>query len=785
MSEKPKTYYTDLHKAYLKNMMRFKYSFERGNKDLLKRHLDGIKKLPKRSISGEKALEIYERAKKLGLYKYSPVIIRVYLGQILLKLKSDDSAGFVKFIKFVELEAEFLHPLLKSQIDEVIKLTKKYGGRSSGAAEYFKPIEGIKVTENPRTGREKDPIFGDDNLSVSEKENKMGSLESLNLNVEKLTNLDPFQIIVYKLLIEKGYKEFKAKIMNKTGGWKKLFARKEGVQAINRFQKWIVGTTRAMSFTKGKDLLSEFNSRVSQLNFPSLKIKVAGIIVADHRAKAKRMVTAGLNKMKPLLKGLTGFPPVLYKIIGRRHGYATGKNRVFLNRFHQISFNRFKSASGDQKYMYEFIALALDRIKDDHEFAKLSNAMKPVIARLLQGTPIIDSLSKKVFKKPVSQLTQKQIVSLLDYVLPRTALTKQQKQSDLNKKMLGVLKEAANHLGSLRKTDLEKFRLIANILHIAKNDIVEIGTEKDPGKAKKKLAEFVARFDLARGLIGEEIMRKIKESNKPLYMFLTEPETSIGFACLFNENIAYVKTRFETVSKIKKPPVVISVLQDARITKKYLKKRFKQVLASRNVTLIQKYGNQMRAVDMAIGILNNCWTQAQFKKKEGAIRQILHDTPFLVVSKNVQKYIDLIATSNVEKAKRNYKSLLGVTYDVEIYLSSIVKNKLLVGRYSFARGRLSTMISKIVASYGEFVARENRASGIDTYVYLKKNHKIFVETIVARINSFLKSVKFRDKNGKNYKLYGLNKVQVALLKRKTDRYLSRKVLPKVKEAMQA
>lgn len=780
MPEKPSSHYIKMHKQYLQNIVNFRYSFEKGDKDPLKKHLDQVKKIPNQSISGERALRIYEKAKSLGLYKHQPVIMRIYLGQLILKIKPDGSPGFIKFIKFIENESQSLNPLLRNQIEEVIALVKRYG--RGGVAKF----ERMRGSQNSiYNGREADPIFGDENSQLPKEDFQDRALESLNSSVEsRLGNLDPFQTIFYKLLIEKGYKKFKKEIINKTGGWKKFLARKEGIQAINRFRDWIVKTTKSMAFSKGKGLLAEFDKRISEISFPSLKITVAfgALTVKDYRAKAKKMVTEGLNEMKPIIKRLTGFPPILYKIIGRTSTYATGKNRVFLNRFYRIASDRFKSASGDQKYLYEFIAMALDRIKDDDEFAKLSNVMKPIIADLIKGSPMIDQLSQKVFKKPISQLSQKQIVSLLDYILPSTALNEDQKESELNKKLLEVLKEASGQLGSLKKTDPEKYRLIANILHIAKNDIVAIGTEKNPVKAKQKLAEFYRRFNLVRSLIGKDIMRKIEETNKYLYMFLTRPETTISFACAFNKNIDFVKKKFEAVSKVKKPEIVVSMLRETYVTKKYLQQRFKQAETAGNITLIQSYGNQLRAIDMAVGILRNCWTQQQFKENEVTIRQILHETPFIMVSENIQKYIDLTATIKVDKAKKNYRSFLGVTYDVKQYVSRIVRGKLFAGRYSFARDRISSIIDKIVASYGEEIEVQTKASGINLYNYLQNYGKLFANTLVSRINEFLKSVRFRDEKGKNYKLYGLNRVQVALLKRNMTRYISKQIMPKVKRA---
>ena len=793
MSEKPVSHYLNLHKQYLEHIVNFKYSFEKGNKDPIKRNLEQLKRLPRMSISGEQALLIYEKAKKLGLYLYPPVIMRVYLGQLILKIKPDGSPGFIKFIKFVEKEAKSLRPLLKKQIGEVVKLVKKYGGKRSSATigSLKKMVESeskVSTTSKHSVGREVDPIFDEETVDFSEDEFQNTGIEDLKGNIEsRLSNLDPFQTVFYKLLIEKGYKKFRDKIIKKTGGLKKFVARKEGIQAINRFNDWIVATTRAMSFSKGKGLLQEFDKRLSQISFPSLKITMAfgALTIGDYRTEARKSVVEGLNKMKPLIKELTGFPPELYRIIGRTGGYATGKNRVFLNRFYRITVDRYKKSSGDQKYIFEFIALALDRIKDDEEFAKLSTAMKPVIARLLRGSSMINQLSKKVLKKPVNQLTQKQIMSLLDYVLPTRVLDENQKQTELNKKMLTILKQIDGALGVLKKSDPGKYKLIANILHIAKNDIVSIGTEKNPEKAKKGLARFYERFRLVRSLIGENFLTKIQKTNKYLYMFITSPETTISFMCAFNQNITYVKKRFEAIKHVKKPAIVVLMTKEASVTKKYLQQRFRQAQLSGDISLIQKYGNQMRAVDMAIGLLNNCWTDAQFRKNEDTIRTILHETPYLMVSKNIQKYIDLVASVKVEKSKQNYKSLLGVTYDINKYLSNIVRNKLLAGKYGFAKGRLTEIIKKIVDSYGYSVEKANEAKGLTVYDYLKKYQRTFVSVIVARVNIFLKSARFRDENGKNYRLYGLNKVQVALLKRKMIYYLSKEVLPKVEDARQA
>lgn len=781
MSETPNSHYSELHREYVKNIVQFSYSFEKGDKDPLKRNLDTLKKVENGSMSGENAMRTYDEAKKLGLYNYPPVITRVYLGQLLLKVKSDGSVGFVQFIKMVESEVKSLHPLIQSQIGEVISLVKKYGRR--GATKQFESMREKPKTDAAKVrGREADPIFGEDEQKP-EKDEKFEFLENFGSGFEKLTDLDPFQTIIYKLLIEKGYKKFKSEILEKTGGWKKVFSRKEGIEAINRFKKWIVDTVKAMSFSKGPALAFEFDRRVGLISFPSLIIKVAGFKAKDYRQEARKQVVEGLKEMRPLIASLTKFPSSVYKIVGRTKSYADGQNRVFLNRFHRISLDRFKSTTGDQKYLYEFIALALDRIKDDDEFVLLSNDIKPVIADLLKGSAVVNIMSRSIFKKPVGSLTQAQIVSLLDYILPRTSLDEDQKESELNQKMTAVLKEAAGGLGSLRKTDPEKFRLIANILHIAKNDIVEIGNEKDVGKAKKKLSKFVERFNLARGIIGEDIMEKIKDSNKYLYMLLTQPEATIGFACAFNKNVAYVKKELENVDKAKKPTVVVSIAKDAKLTKQYLQKRFDQATQVKNISLIQQYGNQMRAVDMALGILDDCWTNEQFKEKERVLRDILNDTPYLAISKNAQKYIDLIASSNLQNEKNNYKSMLGVAYDVENYISDFFKNKLLKGQYAFAKERLSGLLSKTVASYGNEIENKNKTSGIDTYTYLSKNGSEFITSLITRINDLLKSIDFKDDNGRRHRLYGLNNVQMAYLKRNLNVLLANKVVPKVREAV--
>lgn len=789
MPEKPISYYKQVHQKYLKQIVHFKYSLEKN--DPIKKHLDQVKKIPKRSLSGDRALQIYEKAKKLGLYEYQPIVMRVYIGQLLLRLNPDGSTGFIKFIKFIQEEAKSLHPLVRSQVDEVIKLVKKYGGNGAEAsAGKFKKMlkggkEGSQENKTPRMGREKDPIFDDDLPPVKDRNFKMGSLEPISGGKETLRNLDPFQTALYHLLVKNAYWPFRNKIMDKTGGWKKIVARNEGVQAINDFNDWIKKFTKRMAFSKGKRLLGIFDSEVSGISFPSLKIKVAGVTVADHRGEAKKLVTQGLMKLRPIVKGLSSLPQILFAIIGRKQGYATGKNRAFLNRFHKIARDRYFASKGTEKYVFEFIAMAMDRIKDDAEFAKLSNEMKPVIARLLKGVPSINELSQKVFKKPIGKLTQKQIESLLNYVLPSNALTEAQKQSELNQKLLKVIQDTGSVFSSLRKTDPEKYRLVANILHIAKNDVVAIGTEQNMVKAKKKLAEFYKRFQLVRSMIGEKLMKKIEKTNKYAYMLLTDPETTLGIACAFNKNLAYVKKEFEKVRKARRPRYVVSMIKEAGVTKQYLLQRFKQAQANNNMSLIVKYGNQLRATDLAIGMLKSCWTERRFKENELSIRAILHDTPYLMVSRNVQKYINLISAAKVENAKRDYKSLLGATYDIKKYLSGIVKNKLFRKNYAFARDRMAYMVDKIVASHGYEVAQKLSKTNIDPYTYLKRNYRSFVGTVVSRVAEFLKTTTFRDGYGRKHHLHGLNRVQVALLKRNMSRYISKKVLPKVKRAIQA
>ncbi len=789
MGEKPKQHYLELHKKYVKSIVNFSYSFEKGDKDPLKKYLDKVKKLPNRSISGEKAIQIYEQAKAYDLEHYQPIIKRVYLGQLLLKIKPDGSPGFISFIKLIKNEIKSLNPLVRKQITEIIKLVKKYGagGEGNGFVNTLQSIEkqGEKHKRKAKKGREGDPVFDDNSELDENKTGTVGTLESFGKEMETLKNLDPFQTVVYKLLIEKGYRKFKKKIMDKTGGWKKFVARKEGIRAVNDFQRWIVKTTRALSFTKGKSLVNIFDRQLASLRFPSLKITVAGVTVADNRNEARQQVVNGLKKMRPLLQSLSGFPPALYQIIGRPHSYATGKNRAFLNRYHRISVERFKKTSGDTKYLYEFIALALDRIKDDHEFVKLSNTLKPVIAKLLKGSPVITSLSKMIFKKPISQLSSQQITYLLDYVLPSKTLNDKQKEHVVNKKMIHLLKEIGGYLSKIQQKDPEKFRLIANVLHIAKNDLVAIASEKDPGKAKKMLTRFTERFNLVRKLLGKNVMKSIKETNQFVYMFIAQPKTALWLFSEGNKDIAFVKKRMEKLHQKKRPKLVVDIMKDAKLTKKYLQKRFKHAVQQKNISLVQKYGNQRRSIDAALQLLQQCWTKKQFKEKEKTIRHMLLETPYMMVSKDTQKYIDYFAVAKVEKEKKNYSSILGVTYEVKTHLSSVMRKQLLSGRYSFAKRRLSSVIETIIASYGQQVEKRIKTANIDTYTYLSKNKKIFLDTIMERINNFLKSVRFRDEKGTNYRLYGLNKVQLALLKRKMNRYLTKRILPRVKESVTA
>lgn len=788
MSEKPKQHYLNLHKKYLKSIVNFSYSFEKGDKDPLKKHLDKVKKLPNRSISGEKAIQIYKKAKAYDLEHYQAIVKRVYLGQLLLKIRPDGSPGFISFIKLIKSEIKSLNPLVRKQITEIIKLVKKYG-KGGGGDDFVRTLQSIEKREKNqeqqgKTGRESDPIF-DDQTEEDNKKGTVGTLESFGNGMEKLDNLDPFQTVVYKLLIEKGYRQFKKKIMDKTGGWKKFVAKKEGVQAINDFQKWIVKTTRALSFKKGKTLVNIFDRQLSLLRFPSLKITVAGVTVADERDEARRQVVNGLKNMRPLLQSLSGFPPALYEIIGRPHSYATGKNRAFLNRYQRISVERFKNASGDNKYLYEFIALALDRIENDNEFVKLSNELKPVIAKLLKGSDMIASLSNMIFKKSISQLSSQQITYLLDYVLPSKTLNEDQKEHIVNKKMISLMKEVGGFLGKMQQSQPEKFRLIANVLHIAKNDLVAIVGEKDPAKAKKMLAEFTERFNLVRNLLGEKVMNSIKETNQFVSMFITQPKTALWAFSKGNKDIAFVKKRLEKVQQKKRPPVVVSIMQDAKITKRYLQKRFKQAVRQKNISLVQKYGNQRRSIDVALDLLKKCWTEEQFKRQEKVIRHMLLETPYIMVSEDTQKYINFLAVAKVEKQKKNYASMLGVTYDIKGYISSIMKEKLLSGRYSFAKKRLASVIETIIASYGQQIEKQIKTAHINPYTYLQKNKKTFLSNVMNRINDFLKTVKFRDEKGTRYRLYGLNKVQLALLKRKTSRYITKRILPRVKESLAA
>lgn len=568
---KQRAYFEKLHKSayYLTfNDLEFKD----GDSGNIARTLNHLQSYPLYSKTGKELIRFYQRFKKDGLDKENPIVRRLIIGQLLMRLKSQKSApGFIDFMKLMLIETKRINPEFKKEIQELVSIISKMpAGELKN--KKIKELLGI-IGQKPKQSsdfRPVDPFFGTDQDERPKGEgsttNGYGPLESITpisggKELMDINKLDPFQIILLKQMIN-GYNIF-IKEVQTNKQLKQLFSylkphevikiKRQLGRAIRDLEKWMIETVNLMKASEGNKLVSIYQKQISALKLPSLPTSVKVIKGLIPRTIARgfilliKMSDEGKNlnlnmrdlleneikkqfkKAVPAFKLLSNYINPFKDILARKKMFKTGKNRAFLNRFWNLAYKKFISANGGEKVMYEFMAMLFDSIKDDNELVALSSKLRPIIIHILRESKDADNLAKKQFGKKFSDLSNEELNSILTLLLPSQKTTPQMLDSSAYKKMKAEITRLFND-DQIRKLKKEHYTVYIALTTVAQNILnisASLAFEKDPAKIEQKVKLFIEGFNSIKKLLGEKGLKTIKKSSPEAVEFLENPNNKI------------------------------------------------------------------------------------------------------------------------------------------------------------------------------------------------------------------------------------------------------------------
>jgi hypothetical protein len=784
-----------------------------------------LKKLQSLSekLPGEKLIKLYSKYLEEGLNEESPLVKRVFIGELLKKLDTGkNTEGMQKFMKLMIKETEKLQPLYVKQIKELASLLDAYPEYKEAFLNFSGLSRGKEAAQNIRPG---DPVFDDRNgKGIEDVKEEYGPLEYVTPNlfageIMDTNKLDPFQIIFYKKVITE-YNNFVKKIFKKIKPLLKyaphpydIKIKKIIYSAIHDMRVWIHETVEKMAVGKGKNLVSVYKKQVGKIAFPSIpkniqiplgnlagkvskKVKKIQEQLTNIRGKFEKKTKQNLLKGLDTIKVIQRFAPLIQDILSRKKMYRTYENRTFLNRFWQLAYRRYQNSSGDERLKYEFFTMVLDSIKSDNELVALIGKIKPMLIAILKNSDDAEDLSRSYFGKSFRQLSANEVNSILYLLLPSEKVTVLQKDTDEYKEMRNTVSAMINlfNLNKIKRENYPQYVAITTVSHNMLNIYTSISQAKTVEQAKKKLNKFIKSFETIRKLMDDETLRVIEAKSPQVAQLFKNPKKAVSLLKKkwFVPPVVKKAIRdFEKLHSLKNPPGAVALLKYAKGVRSELKKqqnyykklafirkRQKVKMDIRAIRTLKNIDEDIKKTEKAIQILASVWNKTDLKKNEKEIKRLLYSTRYLNVPPESRKYISFEAEGKKEIMSPDYNNLYDISNLMQIEINDTLKKLYSSQNKEYLHSRISPVVKNIFLSFGLQKEKQIKQKNISVYSYLKNNSADFASEISERINDFLKNAKLTDKNNESVKANYITGDLAGYL----DKYIKSRILPKTKRA---
>jgi hypothetical protein len=798
--------------------------FKNGAKNPLVPKLKALQKHKPNSIPGKVLIELYRQIQD-KLDDEHPIVKRVFIGEMLKRLKVKGAPGMVPFMKLVLKETGDMQPLLIKHIKQLIMLVESMPD-SPYKRKIIKELFGYGGIKKSN-GRPEDPLFGENSDSREGGPlDDYGVLESVDTfdpsaEVMDQTKLDPFQLILYKRLIQ-GHKKFAQTILKqmkplfKFHGWR--YVKKAVYKAIYDFADWVKVTVEKMSIANAAKLPAIYQAQIQAFKLPSLpknipvpapwwvkifpieKVDKAKKQLSNVRGRVEQKIKKELGAGLETIKTLSIFGPLLQKELARKKMFRNAHNRTFLNRFWTLAYRKFKSSSGDERMQYEFFTMVLDSIKDDAELVQIKKRIMPFLIAVLKFSPDAQKLSQRYFGKNFNSLSAAEIKEVVDLLLPSGTLTLRQRQSKEYKDILGYMKLILDFKIGIAKIKQKNYPVYVAITTVAHNLIsiyTSLTNERDARKAKKKIAEFVRGFQTIKKLIGKEGMQAVQAKSSGFAKVLKQPQLIINRLkghVMCPPAVKAALTEFERRHKLKQPEVAKSAMRRVEKIERELLKLEKKYAAMRDAKFkkgiidykilakLKSIRKDMRKIQAVINFLVEVTDEKSFNALlDLSIVNNLYSTRYLKVTPQTQKQMSFAAVERAKRLKPDYNNLFYVSKVVSGYVKRTVKDVYQRSRFGYTFTRIQDVLDDIVLTYGYHKQKELGAKGAYEFLKDPENRKAFVAEIVRRVNGFLKTAKMNDKNDKIIQIRPIT----GQFARHIERYIVSNILPKARKARPA